>query len=234
MVDLTINNKQVSVPEGTKIIEAARQAGINIPSLCYMKDVHTSGSCRLCSVEVEGRKMLVASCVAEVQPDMVVYTNSARVQKARNMLYQLLLSDHSQDCLACNRNQNCELQSMGEQLAADELLFSTGSARKELDISPSITRDLSKCILCRRCETACNEVQGVGVLHAQHRGFDTVLGPAMDMDLADADCSYCGQCTVVCPVGALKETDAIHKVWALSRPQGPQRGRKDYVNEKFQ
>jgi len=220
MINLTINNKKVEVPEGTTIIEAAKRAGISIPNLCYLENVHSIGSCRLCSVEVEGAKTLMAACMTEAKNDMVVHTNTERVQKARRMLYQLLLSDHSKNCLSCNRNQSCELQKMGERLAVDEALFKTKSVREGIDISPSITRDLSKCILCRRCETACRGVQGVGAISAQNRGFDTVIAPAMGLPLSDADCAYCGQCTVVCPVGALKETDSIKEVWdAISNPE---------------
>ncbi len=219
MVHLTINNKEVSVPKGTTILEAAKSAGIKIPSICYLPGVHVAGTCRICSVEVVGAKALMASCKTEAKDDMVVYTNTPKVQKARKMLYQLLLSDHSKDCLACNRNQTCELQKMGEELGVDETIFDTNSARQQIDSSPSITRDLSKCILCRRCETACSKIQKVGVLRPQNRGFDTVLAPPMDIPIADADCVYCGQCTVVCPVGALKETDSIATVWdAINDP----------------
>lgn len=219
MVNLMINNKPVSVPQGTTILEAAKRVGINIPSICYMQGVHAAGACRMCSVEVEGAKSLMASCITEAKEHMVVYTNSTRVQKARKMLYQLLLSDHSKDCLACSRNQTCELQKMGEQLVEDKTIFDTNSARNVQDVSPSITRDLSKCILCRRCVTECNNVQGVGVLSPQHRGFDAVIAPAMDIPIEHADCTYCGQCTIVCPVGALHETDSIHKVWdAINDP----------------
>ncbi len=220
MVHLTINQKPVTVPEGTTIIEAARQCGIHIPSLCYLKDIHKFGSCRICSVEVEGAKNLMASCVTEVREDMAVRTNTRRVRDARNMLYELLLSDHSKSCLSCNRNQSCELQKLGETLGVTETRFKTDSSRQHVDASVSITRDLSKCVLCRRCVTACNQIQGVGVLNAQQRGFDTVIAPAMGLPISKANCTFCGQCTVVCPVGALKETDSTAQVWqALNDPE---------------
>ena len=220
MIQLTINNKKISAEQGTTILDAAKQNGINIPSLCYLDGVHKFGSCRICSVEVEGARTLQAACMAEVREGMVVHTNSRKVQKTRKVLYELMLSDHSKNCLSCNRNQSCELQQLGETLGITENRFHTGSIREEFDISPSITRDLSKCILCRRCVTVCKEIQGVGILDAQNRGFDTVIAPAMDRSINDAKCSFCGQCTVVCPVGALKETDHTTRVWeAINNPE---------------
>jgi NADH-quinone oxidoreductase subunit G/NADP-reducing hydrogenase subunit HndD len=220
MIQLTINNKKISAAPGTTILEAAKQNGINIPSLCYMEGVHKFGSCRICSVEVVGARTLQVACMAEVREGMVVYTHSKKVLKVRKVLYELLLSDHSKNCLSCNRNQSCELQQLGDILGIAENRFNTGSAREQIDISPSITRDLSKCILCRRCITACKEIQGVGVLEAQNRGFDTVIAPSMELPINSAKCAFCGQCTVVCPVGALKETDHITKVWdALNDPE---------------
>jgi NADH-quinone oxidoreductase subunit G/NADP-reducing hydrogenase subunit HndD len=151
---------------------------------------------------------------------MVVHTNSKKVLKTRKVLYELMLSDHSKDCLSCVRNQSCELQKLGEILCVSENRFTTGSAREQLDVSPAITRDLSKCILCRRCVTVCKEIQGIGILDAQNRGFDTVIAPAMDKSINGAKCAFCGQCTVVCPVGALKETDHITRVWdAINNPE---------------
>jgi len=219
MIKLTINNKKISAKPGTTILEAAKQNGINIPSLCYMEGVHKFGSCRICSVEVEGARTLQVACMAEVREGMVVHTNSKKVLKARKVLYELMLSDHSQNCLSCSRNQTCELQKLGELLCVTENRFHTGSAREQIDLSPSITRDLSKCILCRRCITACKEIQGIGILGAQNRGFDTVIAPAMDNPINHAKCAFCGQCTVVCPVGALTETDHIKRVWeAINDP----------------
>ena len=220
MIQLTINNKKISAAPGTTILEAAKQNGVIIPSLCYLEGIHKFGSCRICSVEVEGARTLQAACMAEVREGMVVHTNSKKVLKTRKVLYELILSDHSKNCLNCNRNQSCELQKLGDILGVSSCRFNTSSAREELDISPSITRDLSKCILCRRCVTVCKGVQGVGILDAQNRGFDSVIAPAMDRSINDVKCAYCGQCTVVCPVGALTETDHIAKVWdAINDPE---------------
>lgn len=213
MVKITINGKQVSVPEGSTILEAAKQNNIYIPNLCYLEGVHQFGSCRLCVVEVEGARNLQASCMVPVREGMVIKTNTEKVRKARKVLYELILSDHPKDCLSCERNRSCELQEMGNLLGVTEARFEGKRSAGNADFSPSITRDMAKCILCRRCITVCNEIQGVGVLNAQNRGFKTVVGPAMDLPLNTVNCAYCGQCTVVCPVGALKETDAIENVW---------------------
>lgn len=219
MVNLTINNKQITTTEGTTILEAAKHNGIIIPSLCYLEGVHKFGSCRICSVEVVGAKTLMVACMTEVKEGMVVSTNTAKVIKARKVLYELMLSDHSKACLSCTRNQTCELQKLGETLGVEENRFESTSCRQQIDRSVSITRDLSKCILCRRCITVCNQVQGVGILNAQNRGFDTVISPAMDLPIGSVKCAFCGQCTVVCPVGALKETDSTEQVWdAINDP----------------
>lgn len=214
MVNLTINGKPICVEEGTTIMEAAKANHISIPNLCYLENVHKFGSCRICVVEVKGAKTLQASCVTTVTEGMEVRTNTEKVRKARKVLYELLLSDHSKECLSCKRNQSCELQELGKTLGVEEARFAGARSVRPNDISVSITRDLTKCILCRRCVTVCNEIQGTGVLNAQNRGFKTVISPAMDLALGTVNCAFCGQCTVVCPVGALKETDAIQKVWS--------------------
>ena len=220
MIQITINNKKINAEEGTTILEAAKQNGINIPSLCYLEGIHQYGSCRICSVEVEGTNTLKAACMTDIREGMVVHTNSKKVLKTRKVLYELMLSDHSKRCLSCNRNLSCELQRLGEILGVRENRFTTGSAREQIDISPSIMRDLSKCILCRRCVTVCKGIQGIGILDAQNRGFDTLIAPTMNHSINDVKCSFCGQCTVVCPVGALKETDHITRVWdAINDPE---------------
>jgi NADP-reducing hydrogenase subunit HndD len=213
MVNLTINGKKISVSEGTTIMEAASKNGIQIPRLCYLPNIHEVGSCRICVVEVEGAKTLQASCIAKVAEGMVVTTNSPRVRKARKILYQLIISDHAKDCLGCARSQSCELQQLGKTLGVESQYFEGKPQKQHLDKSLAITKDSSKCILCRRCVTICNEIQGVGVINPQNRGFATVIEPAAELPLDSVNCSMCGQCTVVCPVNALKETDGIEQVW---------------------
>jgi len=214
MVNLTINNKKITSEEGTTIFEAAKHNNILIPHFCYLEGVHQIGSCRICVVEVEGVKTLQVSCMVTVREGMVVNTNSEKIKKARKVLYELMLSDHPKDCLSCSRNQNCEFQKVGELLQVSEYRLDGERSKTYIDnSSPSITRDTSKCILCRRCVTICNQVQGIGVLNVQHRGFKSVIGPADDLPLNTANCTYCGQCTVVCPVGALKEKDSTQEVW---------------------
>lgn len=214
MVSLTINNKKITVEEGITILEAARQNNILIPHFCYLEGVHQVGSCRICVVEVEGAKTLQASCMVTVRDGMVVRTNTEKVKSARKLLYELMLSDHPRNCLSCTRNQNCEFQKLGELMQIEELRFEGEKSKTYIDeSSPAITRDTSKCILCRRCITVCNDIQGIGVLNVQKRGFKSVVGPADELPLNTVNCAYCGQCTTVCPVGALKEKDSIQDVW---------------------
>jgi len=213
MVQITINGKQIAAREGATIMEAAKQAGIRIPSLCQYKDIHKYGSCRICVVEVEDMDHHQASCITAVREGMVIRTHSPKIRSARKILYELLLSNHPKDCLNCHRSQNCELQSLGYELGITESRLAGEQTKSRLDISPAITRDTSKCVLCRRCVTVCKQVQQVGAIGAQNRGFDTVVGPAMGLPLASTDCTMCGQCTVVCPTGALQETESLTPVW---------------------
>jgi len=213
MINLTINGKPIVTAEGTTILDAAKANNINIPNLCYLQGVHKFGTCRICVVEVKGSKTLQASCMTEVVEGMEVFTNTKRVRDARKVLYELLLSDHSKECLSCIRNQSCELQELGRTLGVEETRFEGERPEHIIDTSISITRDMTKCVLCRRCVTACNQIQGIGTINAQNRGFETVISPAMDLPLGNVNCIFCGQCTVVCPVGALKETDGKERVW---------------------
>ena len=207
MLNLTINGRSCQAPEGVTILEAARRNGIHIPSLCYLKDVHQYGTCRVCVVEVEGMKNLQASCMVKARDGMVIHTNSPRVRAKRKMLYELLISNHPKDCLSCSRNQSCELQALGEELGVTQCRLEGEMGPARVDVSPSITRDTSKCILCRRCVTMCNQVQGVGAINAQERGFDTVISPAMGLPLNSTACAMCGQCVNVCPTGALQQEE---------------------------
>ncbi len=222
MISLTIDNHQVEVPEGTTIMEAAKTVGIGIPSLCAMPEIHhTPGACRVCMVEVERSRTLLASCVYPVANGMKVKTNSARVRRARQRVMEFLLSDHPQDCNICQKHGNCELQRVAEQIGVRTVTVSRTdfTTHRIDDSSPSIVRDASKCVNCLRCVTVCAEVQGVHLLTPEGRGFSSKVVPAMSRNLADSACTYCGQCTVVCPTGAIIEKDDTDKVWkALEDP----------------
>ena len=213
MVNLTINGQNMTVPAEYTIMEAAKSVGIQIPSLCHIDKIHKFGSCRICVVEVEGAKTLQASCLAKVREGMVVHTNSQKVRNARRVLYELLLSDHDKDCLSCTRNQHCELQELGNTLGVNETRFNGEHSEYSIDTTVAITRNMSKCVLCRRCVTVCNEIQETGILNTQNRGFQSIIGTAFDLPIGTSNCTFCGQCTVVCPVGALKETDSTREVW---------------------
>lgn len=215
MVNLTINKMPVTVPAGTTILEAAKSIGIKIPTLCYLKDINAIGACRICVVEVKGAKTLVASCVYPVAENMQVTTNSKKVLDSRRTTLELILSDHNQDCLSCERNQNCELQKLALEYGCDGHRFQGEVSDYALDTSsPSIVRDNNKCILCRRCVAACTNYQSVSVIGPNARGFDTHIGCAFEKNLADVACVACGQCINVCPTGALHEKSEVNDVIA--------------------
>ena len=213
-VTLTINGLQVEVPNSYTVLEAAKEAGIDIPTLCYLKDVNEVGACRVCLVEVEGGRGLQTSCVLPVRDGMVVKTNTKKVRQTVKNTVELILANHNRECLTCFRNRNCELQTLSEELGIEEVSFD-GEKRKGTvdDKSSSIVRDASKCILCGRCVNVCKNVQEIGILDFTHRGFETEVAPACDASMADAPCIYCGQCIVACPVAALREKSDIERVW---------------------
>ena len=225
-IKLTIDNKEIDVPKGTTIYKAAKELGIDIPTLCYM-DLHNMNienkpaGCRICVAEVQGRRNLAPTCATKCEPGMVVKTHTTRVLNARRTVMELILSDHPKDCLVCAKSGDCELQTMANRLGIREIPgadFAAMSTYRK-DTSPSIIRDLDKCIMCRRCEMMCNEVQTVGALSAVNRGFMATVAPAFEQNLEHSTCTYCGQCVAVCPTGALTEVNHVPQVLrALADP----------------
>lgn len=213
-VTLTINGQSVTVPQDYTVLQAARQAGIDIPTLCYLKDINEIGACRMCLVEVKGARALATACVYPVSEGMEVFTSTPRVRKARRAVLELMLSNHDRKCLTCVRNRNCELQKLAEELNITDIPYEGAMTECEIDdLSPSIVRDNKKCILCRRCVAVCQKVQTVGVIEATERGFNSRIACSFDKSLNQTDCAMCGQCIVHCPVGALHEKDSIAPVW---------------------
>lgn len=216
MIGLKINNVACRAPAGSTILEAARAAGIAIPTLCFLKDINEIGACRLCVVEVKGAKNLVTACVFPIAEGMEVFTNTEKVQAARRTNLKLILSIHNQECLVCSRSGNCELQKLCREYGVDNRMAFEGEKNHyELDTSTvHMVRDNSKCILCRRCVATCNIVQGIGAIGVSERGFSTHVGCSFDASLEQSACINCGQCIVSCPTGALHEKDDTDKVWA--------------------
>ena len=225
-IKITIDNNLVEVEKGSTVYQAAKCIGIDIPALCYMNLEHLKienrpGGCRICVVEIEGRKNLAPSCSTVCTEGMVIHTHSVRVINARKTVLELILSDHPKDCLVCSKSGNCDLQDVAQKMGVREIhsVENAEVSTYRKDVSPALNRDMDKCIMCRRCETICNEVQTVGALSAINRGFTSVVAPAFEQDLIDSPCTFCGQCVAVCPTGALTEFDHTpHIIRALADP----------------
>ncbi len=214
MINLTIDDQKISVPKGTTILQAAKQAGIDIPTLCFLKEINEVGDCRMCIVEVEGRKGFATSCIQTVEEGMVVHTHTPNVLEARHVILDLIISNHSKDCLTCTRSGNCELQSLATKFNVLQVEFEGERTEHKIDdLSPSIVRDFNKCILCRRCVAACKNVQKIGAIDCINRGFESCISTVGDHSLNDVNCTFCGQCIEACPTGALHEKETINDVW---------------------
>ena len=214
-VTLTIDGESITVPEGTTILEAARKANIDIPTLCYLKEINEMGDCRMCVVEIEGRRGFATSCIQKVEEGMVVKTHSPAVMESRRTTLDLILSNHHRDCLICSRSGNCELQALTVKFNVQHIEYPGEMTEHKIDDkSPAIVRDFNKCILCRRCVAACKNVQGIGAIDCINRGFESCISTVGDNSLDDVNCTFCGQCIEACPTGALKEKESIKEVWA--------------------
>ena len=215
MINLTIDDQKIKVPEGTTILEAAKQAGIDIPTLCFLKEINEVGDCRMCIVEVEGRRGFATSCIQTVEEGMVVHTHTQNVLEARHVILDLIISNHAKDCLTCTRSGNCELQMLATKFNVLSVEFPGEMTQHKVDdLSPSIVRDFNKCILCRRCVAACKNVQHIGAIDVINRGFESCISTVGDCSLNNVNCTFCGQCIEACPTGALHEKESINDVWA--------------------
>lgn len=214
LVTLTIDGVEVKAKKGTTILEAAKQAGIDIPTLCFLKDINEMGDCRMCIVEVEGRRGFATSCIQTVEDGMVVHTHTPNVLEARHVILDLIISNHAKECLTCTRSGNCELQTLAVKFNVLKVEFPGEMTKHKVDdLSPSIVRDFNKCILCRRCVAMCKNIQGVGAIDCINRGFDSCISTVGDHSLNDVNCTNCGQCIQACPTGALHEKESIDDVW---------------------
>lgn len=213
MINLTIDGIEVSVPDGATILEAARIAGIDIPTLCFLKEINEAGDCRMCITEVEGRRGFTTACNTKVEEGMIVRTNTDSIIEARRVVLDLILSNHHKDCLTCVRNGNCELQNLAKRYNLDEIEYAGEMLEHEKDTeSPSIVRDFNKCVLCKRCVATCKNVQKIGAIDVANRGFKSCVSTVQNASINNVNCTNCGQCIMSCPTGALREKDDTKNV----------------------
>jgi len=214
LITITIDGIEIKARKGTTILQAAKQAGIDIPTLCFLKDINEVGDCRMCIVEVEGRRGFATSCIQTIEEGMVIHTNTQNVLEARHVMLDLIISNHAKDCLTCTRSGNCELQDLAKKFNILQVEFEGERKMHKIDdISPSIVRDFNKCILCRRCVATCKNVQKIGAIDCIHRGFASCISTVGNHSLNDVNCTNCGQCIQACPTGALHEKETIDDVW---------------------
>ena len=214
IINLVIDDLNVHVPQGTTILEAARTVGIDIPTLCFLKEINEVGDCRICLVQIEGRRGFTAACIQKVEEGMIVHTKTSEVMEARKVVLDLIISNHKVECLSCVRSGNCELQDLAKQFNMQDIMFEEEKIKHEIDNqSTSIVRDFDKCILCRRCVSTCKKLQGVGAIDCINRGFESSVSTVDNKSLKDVNCTFCGQCIVNCPTGALHEKESIDEVW---------------------
>ena len=218
MIKLNIDGIDVEVEKGTTVLQAAKKANIDIPTLCFLKGINAAGDCRMCIVEIEGRRALTPSCNTLAEDGMIVRTNTNKVNESRRIVLDLILSTHNRDCLTCVRNGNCELQELCKKFGITELEYEGEKIKPHIDdLSPSIVRDASKCIMCKRCVATCKNIQNISAIDVAGRGFESRIAPTGDKSLNEVNCTFCGQCITACPVGALKEKDDTQKVWRKIR-----------------